>query len=42
MPWMTRRTEIIDNNSHGLIRPHIVDIPVRVHSRVASIPTLSQ
>ena len=42
MPWMTRRTQVIDNNPHSRIRPQVVYIPVRIRSRVASVPSLRQ
>ena len=42
MPWMTRRTKVVDNNPYSVIRPHVVNIPISICGRKARIPTLRQ
>lgn len=42
MPRMARGTQIINHNPHSRIRAHVINVPIRIPSRVANIPTLRQ
>ena len=42
VPWMTRRTEIVDNDSDSIIRSGIINIPIGIGGRIAIITALRQ
>lgn len=42
MPRMARRAQIINHNPDSRIRAHVVNIPIRIPSRIANITTLRQ